>query len=70
MKEKMKIVKILILFLFVVSCDNFQNKNPNVKKSTTDICHKKGSQYYNQTQNFESFATITDCLNSGGRLPR
>mgnify|MGYP001337418822 FL=1 len=70
MKEKMKIVKILILFLLVVSCDNFQNKNPNVKKSTTDICHKKGSQYYKQTKNFISFDTISACLESGGRLPR
>ena len=66
----MKIFKIVILFLFILSCDNFENKNPNEKKSTTEICHKKGSQYYKQTKNFISFDTITACLESGGRLPR
>ena len=65
-----KIFNVLLLLLFLASCDNFKNTDPNVKKSTAGICHKKGSQYYNQTKNFESFATITDCLNSGGRLPR
>ena len=45
-----KIFKYLSIFLFILSCDNFENKNPNVKKSTTGICHKKGSQYYKQTK--------------------
>ena len=54
--------------LFLISCDNIQN--PNVKKSSNDICHEKGSQYYKQTKKYESFNTIEDCLNSGGRLPR
>ena len=30
----------------------------------------KGSQYYKQTKKFESFSSIQDCLDSGGRLPR
>ena len=54
--------------LFLTSCDNIQN--PNVKKSTSGICHEIGSQYYKQTKKYESFNTIEDCLNSGGRLPR
>ena len=61
---------ILLLFLFVTGCDNIQNNNPNVKKSTSNICHEKGSQYYKQTKNYDSFSSIEDCLNSGGRLPR
>ena len=61
---------ILLLFLFITGCDNIQNDNPNVKKSTSNICHEKGSQYYKQTKKFESFNTIEDCLNSKGRLPR
>ena len=65
-----KISKVLLIFLFILSCDNIQNKNPNVKKSTTGICHKKGSQYFKQTKNFISFDTIAACLESGGRLPR
>ena len=61
---------ILLFFLFITGCDNIQNNNPNVKKSTSNICHKKGSQYYNQTKKYMSFSSIEDCLNSGGRLPR
>ena len=61
---------ILLLFLFISGCDNIQNEAPNVKKSSTNICHEKRSQYYKQTKKYESFNTIEDCLNSGGRLPR
>ena len=61
---------ILLLFLFIGGCDNIQNDSPNVKKSTSNICHEKGSQYYKQTKKYEDFNTIEDCLNSGGRLPR
>ena len=64
----LRITKLLLLLLFLISCDNIQN--PNVKKSSSGICHKIGSQYYKQTKKFESFNTIEDCLNSGGRLPR
>ena len=63
-----KILKLLLILLFLISCDNIQN--PNVKKSSNDICHEKGSQYYKQTKKYESFNTIEDCLNSGGREPR
>ena len=62
--------KILIILILFASCDNIQTDNPNVKKSTSNICHEKGSQYYKQTKKFESFNSIEDCLNSGGRLPR
>ena len=61
---------ILIALILLTSCDNIQNNNPNVKKSTSNICHEKGSQYYKQTKKYENFNTIEDCLNSGGRLPR
>ena len=61
---------IVLLFLFIVGCDNIQNNSPNVKKSISNICHEKGSQYYKQTKKYLSYSTIEDCLNSGGRLPR
>ena len=61
---------ILLLFLFIAGCDNIQNNNPNVKKSSSNICHEKGSQYYKQTKKYERFVSIEDCLNSGGKLPR
>ena len=64
----LKISKLLLIMLFLTSCDNIQN--PNVKKSSSGICNEKGSQYYKQTKKFESFSSIQDCLDSGGRLPR
>ena len=64
----LKISKLLLFMVFLTSCDNIQN--PNVKKSSSGICHEIGSQYYKQTKKFESFSSIQDCLNSGGRLPR
>ncbi|MFA6608454.1 MAG: HNH endonuclease signature motif containing protein [Candidatus Paceibacterota bacterium] len=44
--------------------------NTEVKKSSTGICHAKGTRYYNATLKYTSFASINDCLNSGGRLPK
>ena len=44
---------ILLLFLFITGCDNIKNDSPNVKKSTNNICHEKGSQYYKQTEKYE-----------------
>ena len=66
----LKISKPLLLLLFLISCDNIQNQNPNIKKSSNEICHEIGSQYYKQTKKYEGFISIEDCLDSGGRLPR
>jgi hypothetical protein len=45
--------------------------DPQVKKSTSGICHEKRvSQYYNQTKTFTPYNSIADCLASGGRLPK
>ena len=59
----------LLIILLLFSCDQISN-DPNVKKSNSGICHKKGTQYYKQTKNYKSFNSIKDCLNDGGRLPR
>ena len=56
----------IILFL-LTSCDS---ASVPVKKSKTNICHKKGSKYYDQTKHFRAFNTIKDCIDSGGRLPK
>ena len=66
----MKLIYIITISIFLFSCDNIKASSPNVKKSTTGICHKKGSQYYKQTKNFKNFDTLKKCLVSGGRLPR
>ena len=44
--------------------------SPAVKKSNTGICHAAGSTYYGRTQNFTPFATMDECIKSGGRLPK
>lgn len=44
--------------------------SPAVKKSVTSICHAKGTRYYSQTKNFTPYATLRDCLKSGGRMPK
>jgi hypothetical protein len=43
---------------------------PAVKKSTTGICHAKGTTYYARTTNYVAYSTADDCLASGGRLPK
>lgn len=43
--------------------------DPAVKKSTTGICHAKGTRYYASTTHFTAYSTIQACLDSGGRLP-
>ena len=54
------------LFL-LIGCDS---AGVPVKKSKTNICHKKGSKYYDQTKHFRAYNTIKDCIDSGGRLPK
>ncbi|MBU0580400.1 MAG: thermonuclease family protein [Candidatus Margulisbacteria bacterium] len=44
---------------------------PQVKKSTSNICHEKGiSSYYSNTKTYTPYDTIEDCFNSGGRLSK
>jgi len=59
-----------IFFLVALSGCAAVKAEPNVKKSSTGICHEKGTNYYKNTKSFDSFASIEDCLNSGGRLPK
>ena len=58
---------ILISLFFLAGCDS---AGVPVKKSKTNICHKKGSKYYDQTKHFKVYNTIKDCIDSGGRLPK
>jgi hypothetical protein len=63
-----KIFSIIFISLFLlISCDS---ASVPVKKSKTNICHKKGSKYYDQTKHFRAFNTIKDCIENGGRIPK
>ena len=60
-------VQIFIVLILLQGCDS---ANVPVKKSKTNICHKKGSKYYDQTKHFRAYNTIKECIESGGRLPK
>jgi len=64
---KNTLVAIFFSLFFLVACDS---ANVPVKKSKTNICHKKGSKYYDQTKHFRAYNTIKECIDSGGRLPK
>ncbi|MDB2353846.1 hypothetical protein N9396_03925 [Candidatus Pelagibacter ubique] len=59
--------KIFIILILLQGCDS---ASVPVKKSKTNICHKKGSKYYDQTKYFRAYQTMKDCIESGGRLPK
>jgi len=59
---------LLVSTFFLSGCAS--NSEPAVKKSTTGICHEKGTNFYNNTKNFTAYSSITDCLASGARLPK
>ena len=59
--------KICIVLIFLQGCDS---ASVPVKKSKTNICHEKGSRYYDITKYFKAYQTIKDCIESGGRLPK
>lgn len=64
----------LTLCLFVAACSNavFANTNsePEVKQSSSGICHGKSSASFERTKHFKPFDTISACLDAGGRLPK
>ena len=63
----MKAFFLSLFLLFIYSCGDSEVP---VKKSKTNICHKAGSLYYDQTKHYKIFKTIEDCIKSGGRLPK
>jgi hypothetical protein len=42
---------------------------PAVKKSDAGICHDKTSASYGNTKKFTAFASIDECVKSGGKPP-
>jgi 5-methylcytosine-specific restriction endonuclease McrA len=43
---------------------------PPVKQSTSGICHDESSASYTRTKNFIPYASLADCIDAGGRLPK
>ena len=51
------------------SDESDDSEMPEVKKSKSGICHKKGAGHYARTKTFTAFATMEACIASGGRAP-
>jgi len=43
---------------------------PPVRKSSSDICYDKKSQYYAQTTTFTAYRNMKECMASGGRMQK
>jgi len=68
---------ILAIFLSLTACGHTADSNspaaptePNVKQSTSGICHDKTSPSYSRTKKFEGFDSVAECIADGGRLPK
>ena len=57
------------LALNVQAADKKEAAEPAVKKSDAGICHDKSSASYAATKNFAPFASLDECVKSGGRAP-
>ena len=51
------------------AADKKEAAEPAVKKSDSGICHDKSSPSFANTKKFTPFASIDECVKSGGKLP-
>lgn len=51
------------------AADKKDTQDPVVKKSDSGICHDKSSPSFGNTKKFTAFASMDECLKSGGRAP-
>ncbi len=49
------------------AADKKESAEPAVKKSEAGICHDKTSTSYGNTKKFKAFASMDECVKSGGR---
>jgi len=63
-----KTFSILSIMFLTVSLSSAAD--PAVKKSDSGICHEKGSASYGNTKKFTAFASLDECVKSGGKLPK
>jgi hypothetical protein len=45
-------------------------EEPDVKMSSSNICHSKGDRDYGKTKEFSQFSSIDECIDAGGRHPK
>jgi hypothetical protein len=51
------------------AADKKETAEPAVKKSDSGVCHDKTSPSFGNTKKFTAFASIEECVKSGGKLP-
>jgi 5-methylcytosine-specific restriction endonuclease McrA len=69
----LKVSSLSLLLTLVISfgsCAAISTSEPQVKQSSSSICHDKSSRSFNRTKNFTPFDTIAACIDAGGRLPK
>jgi hypothetical protein len=54
-------------FSMAHAADKKEASEPVVKKSDAGICHDKNSNSYGNTKKFTGFASMDECVKSGGR---
>ena len=59
----------LLAALLGLSLNMAHAADPVVKKSDAGICHDKTSSSFGNTQKFTAFASMDECVKSGGRPP-
>lgn len=59
----------LFVFTFSLLFSLSTVANEPVKKSSSGICHSDESPHYDRIKSFTSYADLSTCINSGGRLP-
>ena len=52
-----------------LAADKKEAAEPVVKKSDAGICHDKSSPSFGNTKKFTAFASMDECVKSGGKLP-
>lgn len=52
-----------------LAADKKEPAEPNVKKSDAGICHDKSSPSFGNTKKFTAFASMDECVKSGGKPP-
>jgi hypothetical protein len=61
---------LLTLVISFGSCAANSTSEPQVKQSSSGICHDKSSGSFVRTKSYIPFDTIATCVEAGGRLPK
>jgi hypothetical protein len=61
---------LLTLVISFGSCATNSTSEPEVKQSSTGICHDNSNGSFERTKSYIPFDTKATCIEAGGRLPK